>query len=78
MNGATVAVVAIICWAIVSIFRGGHVLGKKDTLKIQRLEAESLKMTEQLNSMNERVAVLEKIVTDEKYNLNKEFENLKK
>jgi hypothetical protein len=34
-------------------------------------------LTKEIESLKERVATLEKIVTDEKYQLNKEFENLK-
>ncbi|GLR70816.1 hypothetical protein [Agaribacter marinus] len=78
MSGTTVAVVAIICWALVSIFRGGQTSGKKEKLFKQRMDDESIKIEEQLANMSERIAVLEKIVTDEKYSLNKEFENLKK
>lgn len=32
---------------------------------------------QELESLKERVATLEKIVTDEKYQLNREFDNLK-
>lgn len=34
-------------------------------------------MSQEIESLKERVATLEKIVTDDKYQLHKEFENLK-
>ena len=70
MNMTAVAIVGMICWAIVRLnaqSRRDKNLGKNESdLKLQ------------LSELQERVATLEKIVTDEKYDLNKQFEDLKK
>ena len=73
MNMTAVAIVAIICWAIVSLTNGPK---RPKGNKADKRENEALK--EEVDALKERVATLEKIVTDEKYNLHKEFENLKK
>ena len=73
MNLTPIFIVAIICWAIVSIVQGPK---RKHSAKPNTDETDALKA--EVASLKERVATLEKIVTDEKYNLNKEFENLKK
>ena len=73
MNMTAVAIVAIICWAIVELTNGGK---NKKKSKIDSRENDALK--QEVSELRERVATLEKIVTDEKYTLNKEFENLRK
>lgn len=71
MNMTAIAIVGIVCWAIVelvnTIFKKRNATAGKDVGNMQ----------EEIASLKERVATLEKIVTDEKYQLNKEFENLK-
>ena len=73
MNLTPIFIVAIICWAIVSIVQGPK---RKHNSKPNTEETDALRA--EVADLKERVATLEKIVTDEKYNLNKEFENLKK
>ena len=73
MNMTAVAIVAIICWAIVELTNGGR---SKKKSKVDSRETDALK--QEVSDLRERVATLEKIVTDEKYSLNKEFENLRK
>lgn len=68
-----VAIVAIICWAIVEVVNGPK---RKKRPPAEQAEIEALQS--QVNEMRERIQVLEKLVTDEKYSLNKEFENLRK
>lgn len=73
MNMTAVAIVAIICWAIVELTNNGK---SKKKSKIESKETDALR--EEVAELKDRVATLERIVTDEKYSLNKEFENLKK
>lgn len=72
----SVAIVAIICWAIVSLAKPST-SKKKDKAYYQKLEEEQAQMKQDLEQMSERLSVLEKIVTDEKYELNKAFNDLK-
>ncbi|MEX1221048.1 MAG: hypothetical protein WEA82_02920 [Idiomarina sp.] len=69
MDITAIAVVAIIVWGIVEVFGWN----KKNT-KVK----EDPKLAEDLARLKERVQVLEEIVTDEKYQLKREFDNLKK
>ena len=78
MNVTAVAIVAIAFSALVyvvdTIFKKRNRHAERDlnnaTQTMTTLQAE-------VNSLKGRVETLEKIVTDEKYQLNKEFENLK-
>ncbi len=74
MNTTAIAIIAIICWAIVSIVRSGKDYGKTNKL----FDKKSEQMQNEIDALKDRVATLEAIVTDEKYNLKREFENLKK
>ena len=76
MDITAIAIVAIICWAIVSVTKPSA-LKKKDKAFQQGLESEHAQMKQELQEMSDRLAVLEKIVTDEKYQLNKAFDALK-
>ncbi len=73
MNITAVAIVAIICWAIVELTNGSKTKRKG---KLDKAENDAL--AKEVAELRERVVTLEKIVTDEKYNLHREFENLKK
>lgn len=73
MNITAVAIVAIICWAIVEL-RNGSKSKKKNQVDTQHTDH----LRQQVNSLQERVETLEKIVTDDKYQLNKQFEDLHK
>ncbi|MFC3095121.1 hypothetical protein DRW07_16550 [Alteromonas sediminis] len=73
MNLTAIAIVALSCWALVSIVtafadKSGKKLNDKEKA---RLEGE-------ISSLKDRVETLEKIVTDESYNLKKEIEALDK
>lgn len=76
MNITAIVIVAIICWAIVELVNGSK--NKKKDKK----ESESINQTSHLEremaTMRERIETLEKIVTDEKYDLNRQFDDLKK
>ena len=76
MDITAIAIVAIICGSIVSLtkHKSPNKKTKNDTAQLQQ---EHSQMQKELNQMAERLAVLEKIVTDEKYQLNREFESLK-
>lgn len=72
MNVTAIAIVAIIAWALVSIVESrkekNKGLAKKDR---DALETE-------IATLKERVATLEKIVTDDGYDLKKQFADLEK
>lgn len=73
MNMTAIAIVAIICWAIVEITGNGKDRKKN---KADKQRADTLQT--EVSELRERVEVLEKIVTDEKYSLHKEFDALNK
>ena len=68
-----VAIVAIIAWALVSIIENSK---NKKLGKNENKEAEAYKA--EIEALKERVSVLEKIVTDEKYDLKRQFADLEK
>ena len=76
MNITAIAIVALVCWAIVELVNGPR--GKKKDKK----DANQINLTNDLEreveAMRERIETLEKIVTDEKYDLNRQFDDLKK
>lgn len=73
MNTTAIAIVAIVCWAIVKLVNGPRdkKFAKKDDLKNTELEQHVLRL-------QDRIETLEKIVTDDKYDLNRQFNDLKK
>jgi hypothetical protein len=80
MDITAIAIFGCVCWAIVRIVNGpseNPKLRKKAKATQTQLETEHAQMQEDLQAMAERLAVLEKIVTDEKYSLNRELEALK-
>ena len=68
---AVIAVVAIICKAIVSITSGG---GKRRHTKA--LEEDIFRLETDLDDAVQRIIVLEKIVTDGKHTLRREIDDL--
>ena len=76
MNITAIVIVAVICWAIVELVNGPR--GKKKDKK----ETDQINLANNLERdmavMRERIETLEKIVTDEKYDLNRQFDDLKK
>ena len=73
MNMTAIAIVAIICWAIVELTNG-----PKSKKKDKQDNQTSNRALEEISALKERVETLEKIVTDEKYDLNRQFNDLKK
>ncbi|QJR81790.1 hypothetical protein CA267_013990 [Alteromonas pelagimontana] len=73
MNLTAIAIIAIIAWAVVSI-----VETTKDKKKKQQESKNSGELQNQIAQLKERIEVLEKIVTDENYDLKKQFSNLDK
>jgi len=68
-----IAIVAIVAWAIIRIIEASK--GKGENKKSEKeLEAYQTEIA----SLKERVSVLEKIVTDERYDLKKQFADLEK
>ena len=74
MNTTAIAIIAIVCWAIVAIVNSV----KKSSKVTDQQSRENAELRNEINSIKERIATLEAIVTDEKYNLKKEFDNLSK
>jgi uncharacterized membrane protein len=68
MNITAVAIVAIICWAIVEL---ANTRKHKSKSKV-----EEAKWQDEMNQLKERIATLEQIVTDDKYRLKRELDEL--
>ena len=71
MNLTAVAIVAIVCWALVELVNSRN----KKAPKLNENELNNLK--QEVTTLRERVQTLEKIVTDENYDLKRQFDNLK-
>jgi phage shock protein B len=76
MNMTAIAIVALVCWAIVELVNGpkGKKKNKKDTEQVDQTH----ELEREVEAMRSRIETLEKIVTDEKYDLNRQFDDLKK
>jgi hypothetical protein len=76
MNITAIAIVALVCWAIVELINGpkGKKRNKQDADHINLANC----LEHDMAIMRERIEILEKIVTDEKYDLNRKFDDLKK
>ena len=75
MNLTAIIIMAIIVGGIVKII---STLSNKNRNTENRFSEQKYDdMLQKLQQMNERIETLERIVTDEKYSLNKEFENLR-
>jgi hypothetical protein len=73
MNLTAIAIVAIVCWAIVELTNGSK---SKKKNKVDSQLNDDLK--QQVADLKVRIETLEKIVTDEKYDLDRQFNNLNK
>ncbi len=73
MDMTAIAIVALVCWAIVELVNGPKGK-KKDTAQVNQTH----ELERAVEAMRERIETLEKIVTDEKYDLNRQFDDLKK
>ena len=76
MNITAIAIVALVCWAIVELVNvtKGKKKDKKDAAQINITND----LEREVEAMRERIETLEKIVTDEKYDLNRQFDDLNK
>jgi phage shock protein B len=77
MNLTAIIIIAIICSAIVSIIKTYKKSDQSNKLSKDHMRQYESHIEQKLDAMQERIEVLEKIVTDEKYNLNKAFSDLK-
>lgn len=75
MNLTAIFIVAIVVGGITSIISTLSNKKIKESNKFNKEERDD--MQAQIQKMNERIATLERIVTDEKYTLNKQFADLK-
>ena len=73
MNMTAVAIVAICAWALVSIIDSAKDKSRK---KLTNKETDAYKT--EIAELKERVSILEKVVTDERYDLKKQFADLEK
>ncbi|TDF39405.1 hypothetical protein EYS14_07750 [Alteromonadaceae bacterium M269] len=73
MNITAIAIVGIICWAIVELVQGG-----KNKKKGKAYDADIARLQGEIDTMRERIATLEKIVTEEPYDLKRQFKDLEK
>ncbi len=77
MVGAVV-IIAVVANGVVSIIKASKMPGgsKMYTARIGDMEADLVNLETESEELRSRVEVLEKIVTDDKYQLNKEFKDL--
>jgi hypothetical protein len=77
MLGAVV-IIAVLANGVVSIIKVSKMPGgsKMHMSRIADLEADLVNLETESEDLRSRVEVLEKIVTDDKYQLNKEFKDL--
>jgi hypothetical protein len=73
MNITAIAIVGIICWAIVELVQGG-----KSKKKGKAYDKEIEELTGEIEQMRARIATLEQIVTEEPYDLKRQFKDLEK
>lgn len=73
MNMTAIFIVGICAWALVAI-----VNGVKDNRKSKKHIQKDAAMESEIAQLKERIEVLEKIVTDENYDLKKQFKDLEK
>lgn len=71
MNMTAIAIVAIVCWALVSIIDS-----LKSNQKHKTTKATQAALENDIEQLKQRVETLEKIVTDKNYDLHKEFDKL--
>jgi cell division protein FtsB len=71
MNLTAIAIVAIICWCIVSIVES---FKSKQKQKVSDATTKSLQAD--IAALQQRIETLEKIVTDEEYELKRKFRDL--
>lgn len=77
MNLTAIFIVGIIAWALVSLF-GGSEGGRRNKKRWDDADKKIADLEHELEKMTDRIKVIEKIVTDEKYELNRQFDELNK
>ena len=73
---AVIATCAIITNGVVKIIKAAKSSGKAGNQKLVDLEADLESLQADLDDARQRIEVLEKIVTDEKYDLGKKIDDL--
>ena len=76
MNMTAIAIVALVCWAIVELVNGPK--NKKKEKPAPQPDTKTLELEKEVAAMRERIETLEKIVTEEKNDLHRQFDELKK
>lgn len=69
-------IVIVLLLAIPILAIRGHYQAKARRLHAQGDEAEAAKLDERLTALEDRIEVLERIVTDERYELKQRFKDL--
>ena len=72
----TTMIVVIVALVVFSDLVGRRRRGRKRSREDERRDEGYEEMTRELTQLRERVETLERIVTDDRYGLNREFENL--
>jgi len=76
MGIVAIVVVAIISDTIVRIVKAAKTGGGKYADRVQDLEAEVVDLRADVDEYRQRIEVLEKIVTDQKYDLGRKIDDL--
>ena len=71
-----VIVVSIICDSVVKIIKASKSGSKASNQRLEDLEADLAALEAELEDARQRIIVLEKIVTEDKYNLGKQIDDL--
>jgi peptidoglycan hydrolase CwlO-like protein len=77
MDFTAIIIIAIICSMVVSIVKIVKKSNQSDTKASAQFENYEQDVEQKISSLQARIEVLEKIVTEEKYSLNKAFSELK-
>ncbi|MBU2977881.1 hypothetical protein [Alteromonas sp. C1M14] len=73
MNMTVIAIVAICAWALVKITRN-----TKNNQPNKKSAQQEAALQQEIDALRDRIEVLEKIVTDDNYDLKKQFKDLEK
>lgn len=72
MNFTAIAIIGIICWTIIKLTGKD----KKSAKQEPAVDQDKVNLHHQVDTLKERIAVLEAIVTDDKYSLKREIDSL--
>jgi hypothetical protein len=76
MNLTAISIVALVCWAIVQLVNGPK-SKRKDRKNVDQINL-TTDLERDIAAIRDRIEILEKIVTDEKYDLNRQLDDLKR